>query len=106
MALVSSDNTISILFGVGDGTPKPQATVSTGKHTVAIAVADFDGDGNMDLATANQADNTISVLLSDGKGAFVSQTPVPTNDAPYYIESGYANNVSVRFSPCVLRLCE
>ena len=39
-------------------------------HTHDIAVADVNADGNPDVMTTNANDNTISVLLGDGKGGF------------------------------------
>src|SRR5262245_43158754 len=54
-------------YPVGSG-PLPYGS---GPHSVAVA--DFDGDGNFDLAVANQghgAGTTISVLLGNGDGTF------------------------------------
>ncbi len=36
----------------------------------AIAVADFNGDHNLDLAVANWASGTVSILLGNGDGTF------------------------------------
>ncbi len=33
-----------------------------------LAVGDFNGDGNLDLAVSNRGDNNVTVLLGDGKG--------------------------------------
>src|SRR5207253_1461263 len=46
----------------------------TGTQPRAIAVGDFNGDGNEDLATANNS-GTVSILLGDGAGNF----GIPTN---------------------------
>jgi cysteine-rich repeat protein len=35
-----------------------------------IVAADFNGDGSLDLVTANSAGNSLSVLLGDGSGVF------------------------------------
>jgi hypothetical protein len=40
----------------------------------AVAVGDFNGDGNLDLVTANVNNNTVSVLFGRGDGTF--QAPV------------------------------
>jgi hypothetical protein len=37
-------------------------------------VGDFNGDGKLDLATANVASETISVLLGNGNGTFQTHT--------------------------------
>src|SRR6266487_342842 len=53
-----------------------------------LVTCDFNGDGIMDLAIANQTDDTVSVLLGNGKGEFTSQAPVSLNGSPYYLLSG------------------
>jgi hypothetical protein len=60
-----ADNTITLLLGNGDGTFTPAAgsPYSVGKGPYAIAAADFNGDGKLDLAIANLADGTVSILL-------------------------------------------
>src|SRR5919109_2281828 len=40
---------------------------------ISIAVADFNGDGNLDIAIANRSSNDISVLLGKGNGTFNTQ---------------------------------
>ncbi len=37
-----------------------------------ITSGDFNGDGNLDLAIANQTDNTVSILLGNGDGTFTA----------------------------------
>jgi hypothetical protein len=36
----------------------------------SIAVGDFNGDGNADLAIANQGSHSVSILLGNGTGGF------------------------------------
>jgi hypothetical protein len=45
---------------------------------VAIAIADFDRDGKLDLAVVNRDGNTVSVLLGDGSGSFGTKTDFGT----------------------------
>ena len=40
----------------------------------AITAADFNGDGKLDLATANQTSSTVSVFMGTGTGTFLPQT--------------------------------
>jgi hypothetical protein len=53
-----------VVLGKGDGTFAPQAEYKTGKGPVALAIADLNGDGVPDIATANAAENTVTALLS------------------------------------------
>src|SRR5207248_8690754 len=52
-----------------------QATYAAGNAPVSLIAADFDRDGNLDLAAANQNDATVSILLGKGDGTF--QVPAP-----------------------------
>jgi hypothetical protein len=42
-----------------------------------VAVGDFNGDGKLDLAIANQYDGTVTVLLGDGTGGFTAAAGSP-----------------------------
>jgi hypothetical protein len=48
----------------------PSASNNTGTAETSVTVADFNGDGFPDLATADFGDNTISVLIANGDGSF------------------------------------
>lgn len=63
----------------------PESTVATGKNPVAVTTADFNGDENLDLAVANQADNTVSILLGNGDGTFSSNGTLATGTGPVAI---------------------
>lgn len=64
------DGTVSILLGNGDGTFQPALNTATGSSPLSIAAGDLDGDGKMDLATANA--NHVSVLWGNGDGTFTA----------------------------------
>ena len=66
---------VGVFYGKGDGTfnTKP-TTLVVGEEPVWIAAGDFDGNGAMDLATANDNDDTLSVLLN---GATTTATTTP-----------------------------
>lgn len=52
----------SLLLGAGDGTFEPSGSFPVGGQPIAIAVGDFNRDGNPDLAVAYQFG--VSVLLN------------------------------------------
>ena len=68
---------LSVLLGNGDGTFRPQVAYPTGICPVSIATGDFNGDGTLDLVTANFDGKSISVLLGNGDGTFGSNTDYP-----------------------------
>jgi hypothetical protein len=55
---------ISVLLGRGDGTFRPRQTFDVNGSFPQITVADFNGDGKPDVATANGNSSTISILLN------------------------------------------
>ena len=64
---------VSIQLGNGDGTFQPPVTYPTnGAYSPAMAMGDFNGDGNLDLAFADEVDSTISILFGNGDGTFRS----------------------------------
>ena len=58
----------------------------------AVATADFNNDGKLDLATANPEDQSVSVLLGDGSGGFGEQHPFPTGAGTGCLTVGDFNN--------------
>jgi len=63
---------VSTLLGNGDGTFGRIASYATGIWPGGIVSADFNGDGNLDLAAVNEVSSNVSVLLGSGGGKFGS----------------------------------
>ena len=80
-----SDN-VSILRNNGAGNFSQPATSPepAGDFPVSIAAADFDGDGDQDLAAANLAADKVTILLKTGGGDFnqPATSPESVGDAP------------------------
>jgi hypothetical protein len=77
-----STGTLSVLLGNGDGTfHLLPGYVPLGVYPFGLAAADFNRDGNLDLATANYDDGTVSVLLGKGNGEFEPQQIYPVKGA-------------------------
>ena len=70
---------LAIFLGKGDGSFQAGAVYDVGSLPYGVTAADFNGDGILDLATANNGDNDVAVLFGNGDGTF--QSPV-TYDAP------------------------
>src|ERR1017187_4848816 len=66
----TSDNSVSVLLGNGDGTFQPALNSAAGTHLIPVAVGDFSGDGKPDLAVAYRPTEGVSVLLGNGDGTF------------------------------------
>jgi Flp pilus assembly secretin CpaC len=74
----SGSNTVSVLLGSqsfdGTFTEAVGSPFTVGTNPRAVVIGDFNGDGNLDFAVANEGDNTISVFAGDALGGF---TPFP-----------------------------
>ena len=90
-----SAGTESILLGDGTGSFSAAATspITVGDNPSSVAVGDFNGDGNLDLAVANFNDNTVTILKGDGAGNFAPATTsaVPVGVNPSSVAVGDFN---------------
>jgi hypothetical protein len=84
--------TVSILLGNGDGTFTLKSSPDTGEAPTFVAVGDFNGNGNLDLAVANGTDDTLSILLGDGTGNFTLKENPLTGANPSWVAVGDFNN--------------
>ncbi len=78
---------VSILLGNGDGTFRPHVDYPTGPNPNGLVVGDFNGDGHLDLATADAVSRIssgspgmVSVLLGNGDGTFQSHVDSPAGN--------------------------
>ena len=65
----------SVVLGHGDGTFTQGPSLSANGF---VAVGDFNGDGNLDIAVADPQHNTLTVFLGNGNGTFTTAQGSPT----------------------------
>lgn len=69
----------------------PASSLAVSSSASAVAVGDFDGDGILDLAVANSASNTVTILRGNGSGGFA---PFPGQPATVAV-GGTTHSVGV-----------
>ena len=95
--LFGTPGNVVVLLGDGAGgfaqnCPDGCVSFPVGNNPGALATADVNKDGNMDVVVANHDSNTISVLLGNGDGTFQPQSVLSTGTAPTGIAVGDFNN--------------
>ncbi len=73
-----------IVVGLADGKGGYASTsfAPSGQGFVGIVAADLDGDGALDLATANRSTDNVSVFLGNGDGTFQAEQLLETSQFP------------------------
>ena len=67
---VQPGNLVSVLWGDGKGNFSPARVFRGGPSMYSLALADLNGDSKLDIITANQDTDSVSVFLNDGSGGF------------------------------------
>jgi hypothetical protein len=89
----NNSDTASVLLGNGNGIFQTQVPFSTGSNSNprAVTLGDVDGDGNLDIITANNGDAKVSVLLGNGNGTFQGQQTLAVGSNPRAVTLGDVN---------------
>jgi hypothetical protein len=83
-------DTVPVVYGNGDGTFSPSTPFATGDEPQAIDHGDFNGDGVIDLVTANRGQTVdirgdVCVLLGVGDGTFDPPSCFLAGEAPHFV---------------------
>ena len=74
----ANDGTLTVLTNNGDGSFSLDATLnvglSSGSSPENVVAVDVNGDGKLDLVSADFGDDTLTVLINDGNGGFASSS--------------------------------
>jgi hypothetical protein len=80
--LVFDGNTLTVLTNNGFGVFGSNATLTVGSQPVSVIAADVNGDGRVDLISANSGDNTLTVLTNNGFGGFGYNATLTVGNQP------------------------
>lgn len=85
---------LAVSLGNGDGTfnPANSSPIYIGQNPDAIVVADFNGDGKLDIAVTDPGSNCVYILLGNGDGTFGPPSTIATGNAPDALVTGDFNN--------------
>ncbi|MGA1821689.1 MAG: FG-GAP repeat domain-containing protein [Thermoplasmatota archaeon] len=81
----ASNGTISILTNLRSGVFGTYSLYATGRSPRGLYVEDVDGDGDIDIATANYFASTISILENNGLGWFANPVNYSIGLEPYAV---------------------
>jgi hypothetical protein len=85
---------MAIYLGNGDGTFKYKTFYQLGVESLSAAVADFNGDGHLDIAVNNEGSNgngNVMVFFGNGDGTFRKPTIYNLPDYPYSLAAADLN---------------
>jgi hypothetical protein len=84
-------NTLTVLTNSGSGVFGSNATYVVGTGSYSVTAADVNGDGKIDLVSANANANTLTVLTNNGIGVFGSNATLNVGTGPRSVSAADIN---------------
>lgn len=91
---VTVPGAVTVLEGNGDGTFQTPRSTAVPANSLGLVTGDFNGDGHLDVATADHDNSQVTVLLGIGDGTFRAGCSSDTGLAPRTLVSGDFNGDS------------
>lgn len=86
-----STDRVSVFLGLGGGAFAPRVSYTVDDRPFWLATADLDGDGDLDVASANSLGRSMSILFNHGGGTFAPQVSTPLSKEASSIAAGDMN---------------
>ena len=83
----SSENSVTVLLGNGDGSFGRRVTTPAGERPERIAVGDFNGDGKLDVALTHMMSRDLRILKGNGDGSFSAGPTYPLDGRARSVEA-------------------
>jgi hypothetical protein len=88
-------SSLGVFLGDGNGHFREGGTYRLGIQSLSVTTADFNGDGRLDVAAANEGLNgkggSVMVFLGNGDGTLKKPTTYGLPNYPYWVETGDLN---------------
>jgi hypothetical protein len=86
---------VAIMLGKGDGTFATANHFTAGRDSQSIVVADFNGDGILDIVTGDVSSSMVTTLLGNGDGTFAAPWNLSTPGEVFGLLTGDFNGDGV-----------
>ena len=88
----TTHGSVSVLLGDGQGGFTSSGNFPALTNPTSLTVGDFDGDGNVDVMTANPGNSSGAILFGAGNGTFGPPATLTPGGTPQAVASGDFNN--------------
>jgi len=92
-------NSLSVLLGNTDGSFAAPISIPTGNGPLAVAAADFNADGLVDVVSANEASNSVTIILNTTQFSSPSSSSSSFGQSAYPASEYVDLGLSVRATP-------
>ncbi|MES2554495.1 MAG: VCBS repeat-containing protein, partial [Bacteroidota bacterium] len=88
---MGASNKLNFIKGNGNGTFQAPSVFTAGTRPISLKAADFNADGNLDIAVVNFNPTNLSVVMGNGDGTFQAAVNYTPGTSPTDVEVGDFN---------------